>query len=177
MGDPDRAFRTLDELGVAPTLLAIARENFTKTQAMLAPFVALLSLENDVTATGVRNDPTPVETVIYGVPSWALDQYTRPGKQALRRLCRENAGMADWLHAYVPPRSRVRVAGELLFRAEGQCLALNAEGPLGQHLRDRWVRHCLGLPREATAAGMTVMRAAIPELNAIRAEVVREGVA
>lgn len=171
IGDPEQAFQTLSELGVAPTLVAIAKENFTKTQSMLPPFVALLSLENGIVATGVRDDQTPVEDFIGDVPSWALDQYTRPGKLALRRLCSEEAGMVDWLHAHVPARSRVKVVGELLFRIEGQCLSRCADGPLSLKLRERWVGECLKLSPEATRSGMDAMLVAIPTLNQIRRDV------
>ncbi|WP_254449032.1 hypothetical protein [Thalassococcus sp. S3] len=171
VGDPAIAFQTLSDLGVAPTLVAIAQENFTKTQSMLAPFVALLSLENDIVATGVGDDQTPVEDFIGDVPSWAHDQYTRPGKMALRRLCSEEAGMVEWLHAHVPSRSRLKVAGELLFRVEGQCLSRRADGPLSLKLRERWVSECLSLPPDVTRSGMAAMLAAIPTLNQIRKDV------
>ncbi|MEO0487389.1 MAG: hypothetical protein AAF092_15895 [Pseudomonadota bacterium] len=169
--DPDQAFETLLDLGVAPTLVAIAKENFTKTQSMLAPFVALLSLENGIVATGVRDGQTPVEDFIGDIPSWALDQYTRPGKHALRRLCLEEAGMVDWLHAHVPSRSRVKVAGELLFRVEGQCLTRRADGALSRKLRERWVSECLSLSPDVTRSGMDALLAAIPTLNQIRQDV------
>lgn len=175
-GNPALAFETLAEAGVAPTLLAIVRENFTKTVTMLAPFVALLSLENGVVATGVADDPTPVETRIDGVPSWAFDMYTRPGRAALGRLILRNAGLVTWAGAFLPRTDRVRAAGELLFRLEGQCLHRHASGPLSASLRQRWETDCAGMTPEALAFGMAALRDAMPELNAIRAQVVAEGV-
>ncbi len=176
-GNPDMAFITLADLGVAPTLVEITRENFTKTATMLAPFVALLSLENGVVSTGFVDDATPVETSINGVPSWAFDIYTRPGRSALGRLLLHNAGLATWAGAFLPRTNRVQVTGELLFRLEGQCLRRRAAGPLSAALRERWETECSGLSPEALAAGMAALRDAMPELNAIRAEVVAEGVA
>lgn len=176
-GNPNLAFDTLADLGVAPTMVQIARANFTKTSTMLSPFVALLSLENGVVATGVQDDPTPVETRINGVPSYAFDMYTRPGRAALGRLLLRNAGMASWAGAFLPRTNRMQVAGELLFRVEGQCLRRHAVGPLGASLRDRWHWDCSGLPRDALEFGLAALKDAMPELNAIRAEVVREGVA
>ncbi len=176
VGNPALAFETLAELGVAPTLLAIARENFTKTVTMLAPYVALLSLENGVVATGSAEDPTPVATRIDGVPSWAFDMYTRPGRAALGRLVLRNAGLATWAGAFLPRNDRVRAAGELLFRLEGQCLHRHASGPLSLALRQRWETECAGMTLDAQAFGMAALKDAIPELNAIRAQVVAEGV-
>jgi hypothetical protein len=176
-GDPDMAFATLADLGVAPTLLAIARENFIKTATMLAPFVALLSLENGIVATGVADDRPPVETIIRGVPSWAFDMYTRPGRAALGRLLHKNAGMASWSERFLPRTNRVQVAGDLLFRLEGQCLYRRAVGPLSTALREKWETASSGLTHDALAFGMEAMREAMPTLNTIRAEVVAEGVA
>lgn len=176
LGNPALAFETLADLGVAPTLLAIARENFTKTVTMLAPFVALLSLENGVVATGVADDETPVETRIDGVPSWAFDMYTRPGRAALGRLLRRNAGLMTWAETYLPWSGRVQRTGELLFSLEGQCLHRNAAGPLAEIMRERWVTQCSGLAAEAVVDGQVALKLAIPELNAIRAQVVAEGV-
>ncbi|EBA13084.1 hypothetical protein [Roseobacter sp. CCS2] len=174
-GNPDQAFKALADLGVAPTLLAIAQQNSTKTANMLAPFVALLSLENGIVATGVCDDPTPVETRINGVPSWAFDMYTRPGRAALRQLLVRNAGMAAWANSYLPMTNQVQVAGELLFRLEGQCLHRRAVGPLSTSLRTRWETKCADLSAEALTAGMNALQRAMPDLNAIRAEVIAGG--
>lgn len=176
-GDPNMGFDALAELGVAPTMVQIARANFTKTSTMLSPFVALLSLQNGVVATGVQDDPTPLETRIDGVPSYAFDMYTRPGRAALGRLLLRNAGMASWAGAFLPRKNRVQVVGELLFRIEGQCLNRRAAGPLSDKLRARWHWECSGLSRDALEYGLVALKDAMPELNAIRAEVVREGVA
>jgi hypothetical protein len=175
-GNPALAFETLGDLGVAPTLLAIARENFTKTVTMLAPFVALLSLENEVVATRVWDDPTPVETQIEGIPSWAFDMYTRPGRAALGRLLKRNAGLMTWAERFLPWSGRVQRTGELLFSMEGQCLKRNAAGPLSVALREQWMTECSGLAAEPLVEGQTALKQAIPELNAIRAQVVAEGI-
>lgn len=176
-GDPILAFDTLADLGVAPTLLTIAQENFTKTVNILSPFVALLSLQNGVVSTGVANDSTPVEIHINGVPSWAFDMYTRPGRAALGRLILKHAGMAAWSGAFLPRMNRVQVASELLFRLEGQCLNRRAVGPLSNELQQRWERECAGLTPDGLAFGLEALAEAMPMLNTIRAQVVAEGVA
>lgn len=175
VGNPNLAFETMAELGVAPTKLQIIKENFTKTANMLSPFVALLSLENGVVATGLRDDPTPVETRINGVPSWAFDMYTRPGRAALGRLLLRNAGMAAWAGAFLPRTGRIQIAGELLFQIEGQCMHRRAVGHIAIELQKRWELECSGLSDDALGFGLAALRDAMPELNAIRAEVVAEG--
>ncbi|KIN79623.1 hypothetical protein [Sulfitobacter mediterraneus] len=174
-GSPDMAFATLADLGVAPTLLTITRENFTKTATMLSPFVALLSLENGVAGTGVADDPIPVATVINGIPSWAFDMHTRPGRTALGRLLLRNAGMSAWAATSLPRTGRIQIAGELLFRLEGQCLHRRSAGPVSIGLQKRWEVDCSGLPLDSLIFGMAALRDAMYELDAIRGEVVAEG--
>ncbi|SEC76443.1 hypothetical protein [Rhodobacter sp. 24-YEA-8] len=65
-GSADLGLDLLDELGVAPTTLAIAREGYRRTGEMLAPLVALLSLENGL-RDEVRDDLLPPEKMI-GLP-------------------------------------------------------------------------------------------------------------
>jgi hypothetical protein len=175
-GDPVMAFAALADLGVAPTFLAITQENFTKTANMLAPLLSLLSLQDGVVATGVTDDSTPVETQIQGVPSWAFDMYTRPGRAALGRLLKQEAGMVVWSNDFLPRSNRVQVVGELLFRLEGQCLARRVAGPLGAALSDRWERECSDMTHEALAVGLEALQRAMPTLNIIRANIVAEGV-
>tara|TARA_R110002051_G_scaffold1163_3_gene6153 strand:- start:3857 stop:4957 length:1101 start_codon:yes stop_codon:yes gene_type:complete len=175
-GNPDMAWDTLAELGVAPTMLQVSRENFTKTVTMLAPYMSLLSLQNDVVSDRVHNDPTPVETVIKGVPSWGYDMYTRPGRAALNRLLDSNAGVASWAAAYLPRHGRVQILGELLFRVEGQCLSQRSDGLLGTELIERWEQRCAGISTEAVQHGMNALRNALPDLNTIRVEIAAEGV-
>ncbi|WP_340287421.1 hypothetical protein [Sulfitobacter pontiacus] len=175
VGNPTLAFETMAEMGVSPTKLQIVKENFTKTANMLSPFVALLSLENGVVATGLRDDPTPVETRINGVPSWAFDMYTRPGRAALRRLLIWNAGMAAWAGDFLPRSGRIQIVGEILFRIEGQCLHRRAVGSIAVELQRRWQLECSGLSDDALTFGLVALGDAMPELNAIRAEVVAEG--
>jgi hypothetical protein len=173
-GDVDLAFSTLADLGVSPSLVEITREGFTKTSAMLSPFVALLSLENGVTATPVANDPTPVETSVRGVPSWAFDTYTRPGRKSLGQLLKSDARLSEWADTHLPRNGRVGVMGELLFRAEGQWLKGRADGPLAVNLRDRWQSDCLGVPRQAAYEGVDAMSSALPTLNSIRQHLIEE---
>lgn len=174
-GNPDMAWDTLAELGIAPTMLQICRENFTKTVTMLAPYMSLLSLQNNVVSDRVHSDTTPVETVIKGVPSWGYDMYTRSGRAALNRLLHVNAGLASWAACYLPRHGRVQILGELLFRVEGQCLYQRADGSLGAEMQGRWEQRCVGVSTEVVNYGMTALRSGLPDLNAIRAEIAEEG--
>jgi hypothetical protein len=102
--------------------------------------------------------------------------YTRPGRAALGPLILRNAGLVTWAGAFLPRTDRVRASGELLFRLEGQCLHRHASGPLSASLRQRWETECAGVTLEARAFSMVALLDAMPEVNAIRAQVVAEGV-
>ena len=121
-GSPDIAFDVLDELGVAPTTLAIAREGYRRTGEMLVPLVALLTLENGL-RDEVRDDPLPPEVMIGPLPGWALDMFTREGRAALTRLLQIDAGISRWACDTIGPAGRVEMLAQALFRVEsGLCI-------------------------------------------------------
>ena len=120
-GEVALAFDLLDELGTAPTTLAICREGYRKTGEALPPLLALLALENGLRA-GTTDDPLPPEAMIGGVPGWALDMFTREGKLALSRLSATQAGVAEFARAMLSPGQRVGFLGQVLFRVEGGLL-------------------------------------------------------
>lgn len=166
-GSPDIGFDVLDELGVAPTTLAIAREGYRRTGEMLAPLVAMLSLENGL-REDVTDDPLPPEVMIGPLPGWSLDMFTREGRAALAELLKANAGICQWARATLPLGGRVEVLAQALFRVEsGLCLG-RRDGAKGAELRDLMERECFGLSSDQAVSAMTLMREAIPDLNRMR---------
>lgn len=97
-------------------------------------------------------------------------------ERACDPICTGEGGGA-WSGAFLPRMNRVQVAGELLFRLEGQCLNRRAVGPLIDELQRRWGRECAGLTPDGLAFGLEALGDAMPMLNSIRAQVVAEGVA
>ena len=172
-GEPSLAFDVLDEMGVAPTTLAICREGYRKTGESLPPLVGLLALENGLRA-GTTDDQMPEEEMIGNVPSWAIDMFTREGKEALSRLLLTNAGIAEFAKAMVPSRQRLGFLGQVLFRVEGGQLARRVGGDLSDRLHAQLQFETLGVaPRHAVQA-LSLMRDDLPLLNRIRASVIGE---
>lgn len=172
-GEQALAVDLLDELGVAPTTLAICREGVKKTGEALPLLVALLALENGLRADPT-DDPMPPEVLIGDLPTWALDQFTREGKDALTRLLATNSGVASMAAALVPKSERLRFVGRLLFRVEGSLLSNRVGGDLSDRLHAQQTFETLGVdPRHAPQA-LDLMREDLPLLNCIRAAVVKE---
>ena len=170
-GEPALAFDLLDELGVAPTTLAICRAGYRKTGEALPPLVAMLALENGL-REGVLNDPMPRETMIGPVPNWALDMFTREGKLALARLRATRCGIAEFAKAHVAPAKQLDFLGQVLFRVEGGLMNNRVGGVLTEQLNRQLAFDTLGVDRPADA--LHLMRDDLPLLNRIRQEVMTE---
>lgn len=169
-GEVALAFDLLDELGTAPTTLAICREGNRKTGEAL---LALLALENGLRA-GTTDDPLPPGVMIGGVPGWALDMFTREGKLALSRLAATQAGVAEFARAMLPPGQRVGFLGQVLFRVEGGLLTRRVGGDLSDRLHAQLMFETLGVDPEAAVQPLDLMRQDLPLLNRIRAVVMKE---
>jgi hypothetical protein len=166
-GEVALAFDLLDELGTAPTVLAICREGYRKTGEALPPLLALLALENGL-RDGATDDRVPEEAMIGPVPSWALDMFTREGKQALTRLLATNAGIAEFARSMVPKQKRIGFLGQVLFRIEGGVLARRVGGDLSDRLRSQLMFETLGVEPLAAAQALDLMRQDLPLRNRIR---------
>lgn len=169
-GEPGLAFDLLDELGVAPTTLAICREGHRKTGEALPPLLALLALENGL-RQGTTNDPMPPEVMIGGAPSWAFDMFTREGKIALSRLLATTAGIADFARTAVPKTQQVGFLGQVLFRVEGGVLANRVGGDLSDRLHAQLMFETLGVDPGHAVQALDLMRGDIRILNRIRRSV------
>lgn len=170
-GEPALGLDLLDELGVAPTTLAICREGLKKTGEALPFLVALLALEN-----GLRDDtvdhPIPPEVFVGDVPGWALDMFTREGKAAIARLLSTNSSTTALVSSLVPQPHRVRFLGRLLFRVEGSVLANRVGGDLAERLHAQQSFETLGVDPQDAAQSLELMRCDLPLLNCIRKTII-----
>lgn len=172
-GEAALAVDLLDELGVAPTTLAICREGVKKTGEALPLLVALLALENGLRADPT-DDPMPPEVLIGDLPGWALDQFTREGKAALTRLASTNSAVAAMTAELLPKPERVRFLGRLLFRVEGSLLTNRVGGDLSDRLHAQQTFETLGVAHLHAAQALDLMREDLPLLNCIRAALMKE---
>ena len=171
-GDPAASFDGLGNAGISEGVVEIAREGFKKTSEVLAPFVALLHpqwlAQNDATT---EDDALPPETMIGDLPGWALDIYTREGRAALAAFISGTTETARWVRAHIPPRQRVAFLGGIVFRVEGQCCRRRVHWPTGDQLRRLVDLECNGPYCLDATKVLDPMRADIPALNRVRAEV------
>lgn len=166
-GEVALAFDLLDELGTAPTTLAICREGYRKTGEALPPLLALLALENGL-RDETTNDRLPEEEMIGQVPGWALDMFTREGKLALTRLLATNAGVAELARSMMPKHERVGFLGQVLFRVEGGVLSRRVGGDLSDRLHSQLMFETLGVDPLAAVQALDLMRQDLRLLNRIR---------
>ena len=170
-GNVDFAFDVLTEHGVSPSMTQIARQGFRKTGEILAPLTALLTLVNGIRGDVAHNDNMPATRLAGAVPCYALDTYTREGKQTFSRFLKTNAGTTDWILENLPNRGRGTFLGELVFRIEGGCLANRWAGDAADHLREQYELGCLGVTAEQAKQVLALMRGDMHILDRIRADV------
>jgi len=168
-GEPQAAFDYLCEAGFPHTVVEIAREGFKKTGEVLAPLVALLSRETRDDTT-IASDEFPPETLIGEVPSWCLDIYTREGRAAFARFLKTDAEAARWVRSHVPPARRVEFLGGIVFRVEGGALKDRVGWSLGDELRRQYEIECSGPECNDASEIKALMRADVPALNDVRAD-------
>lgn len=169
-GEPQAAFDYLCEAGFPHSVVEIAREGFKKTGEVLAPLVALLAGETRDDTT-IANDEFPPEIFIGEIPSWCLDYYSREGRAAFARFLQTNAEAARWMRAHVAPARRVEFLGGIVFRIEGGALKDRMRWPLSDELRRQYEVESAGPECGDATEIIALMRADIPVLNDLRAEV------
>ncbi|MCR9130424.1 MAG: hypothetical protein NXI12_12965 [Alphaproteobacteria bacterium] len=168
--DRERVLSILSGLAGDPVLEIIAREGLRLTGHVL-PLISVLEEagnqeKGDVTATA---DPMPPEERIGGLPSWTFDQYTWPGKSALRRARTECPAIAaDLERRAATAEQRFRALADAHFEFESANLARRAQIPAHTAL---WRRvQALGPHRlpENAAALYEALRADWAQVQKIR---------
>lgn len=114
--------------------------------------------------------PTPQLRSIGGLPSYALDGYTRPGRLALLTLSRQDYGLRRLLARLPTARARMDALTSLLFVVEGGVCTSELSDPLYDELKTFSLGCWSGLLGSALAEGLAIMKGAIPALNEIRAD-------
>ncbi|MHA6288084.1 hypothetical protein [Maricaulis sp. CAU 1757] len=129
--DRERVLSLLSGLAGDPVLEIIAREGLRLTGHVL-PLISVLEgarshERRDATAAA---DPMPPEELIGGLPSWTLDQYTWPGKSALRRARTECPSIAADLEGRAATaEQRFCALADAHFEFESANLARRAQIP------------------------------------------------
>lgn len=138
-------------------------------QAGLALAPLNLALLPNVTLDGVEACEVPKTDLIGEVPAYALDQYTRTGKAALRHYVARNEGWAAFARKWgLPSAIHAAAAGELLFRYEGAAIDTRPSWSLGIALHQRSLRLGCFMPPEAVAEGLLTIAKGLPAINELR---------
>jgi hypothetical protein len=152
------------------SLVDIAQEGFRRTGEVLAPFVALLWPTRQQQAATVEDDEFPPDRMVGEVPAWAYDLYSREGRAALANFIEGRTETARWVRDHIPPRQRVPFLGGVVFRVDGGLVRKRLRWKAGDELRRMVDVGCNGPHcRDATEI-LHLMKADIPTLNEVRAE-------
>lgn len=148
--------------------LAQARRTSQCLLPVVLPIAEFASRMNCHPAKVVQNVAPEVDQ-IGCVPSYALDGYTRIGRQALAILLDRNVCLARLL-GKVPQKARVQALVNILFAVEGGISALEVSDEFYDALKHLSVGCWSGLSSFAFVEAANVMRVAIPDLNYLRRE-------
>jgi hypothetical protein len=168
------AYRTL---GVSQELAEAALMGARRTREPFTILVPLVRLEIERSGGGtVRNEPIPDSPIVDGLPLCALDEHTRPGKQAINRLVAEDAGLRACLHRFVR-KSRWTTAAQLAaFYVDGAPVTPRLDWPQSHSLEVLGMEADLAnaeVPCEGAQPLVDAVRASLDWLNDIRREIWR----
>ena len=99
-GDPGALMRTYADLGAPDRLLEAVMAATKAIRDPLALFLPLIWLSSNKGETALLDRVPPPSGLIDGIPLYALDKHTRLGRQAIGRLIRENAEVAEFLFEF-----------------------------------------------------------------------------
>lgn len=117
----------------------------------------------------VARDELSATCWIGEIPSFALDQYTRTGKAAIRRYALQSEQWRDLCEAHsIPTKLRTVAAGEILFRVEGAAVTQRRIDDQSAALFDRST--CLGcfMKPDVVATAKAILRRQLPLIDEIR---------
>lgn len=165
----EAVFDAMCEAGFPHTLVEISRAAYRQTGEVIAALLPLLHREFDCSEAQLVSDSFLPETIIGGIPSWAIDGFSREGRRALVRFLTTDCATARWLRANVPPDGRLSVLRHAQFRCEAGQVKVRLVWPTGQNLRRQADLESWPFPPEDAATLLALMRADIGILNQVRA--------
>ncbi len=116
-----------------------------------------------------RSDLIPLTTSISGIPAFALDQYTRAGRAAIRDFVDQSF---EWKQLASDLRlsrgTQIQAVGELLFRVESAVLDRRREWGFGIEIAVASRRVGCFLPEGSVDVAASIVRANIPMINGFR---------
>jgi hypothetical protein len=169
-GEPLLVFDYLCEAGWPHSIVEVAREGFRLGGDMLCPFVALLACEPREPSQ-IRDDDFPPETMIGGVPGWAMDVHTRQGRAAFARFRETDAPSARWVRTNIRPARRAPFFGHIVFHVESGLVVNRLRWPLADELRRQGDVECSYPDSSDDTEILGLTRADLPILDEVKAAV------
>ncbi len=168
-GDPDRLFTAYFKMKLDPVLLEackIALKRGREPMPLLLPLMAEL---NSADTLEPVEDDVPRSISIKGIPTWALDPlHTRAGKVAIRRWQLITRG----LQRFTIPELSIAV-----FLIDGAQLQNEQTNTFLWDLKEKGISADLqarNIPRQDHQRLLDAVRARMPELDAVRAEILED---
>jgi hypothetical protein len=151
-------------------LLETCTQGRRTSQCLLPVLLPLLkaATEHAGGQTSIVTRTPPEARDINGVPSYALDGFTRPGRVALLTLARQDRRLGKLLAPLPTAKARMDALVNLLFVVEGGVCTPELSDPLYDELKRHSLGCWAGLQAAELAEGFAIMTDAIPALNDIR---------
>ena len=171
-GDPTRFFDHLLSSGYPAETVELCRVGYSRTREMLCPLLALLSPHRSQAKIAIVDDEMPPVATCGPVPSWAIDVYSREGREAFRQFLDRDCQTTRWIIRQVSPRRRESFLGGLVFGVEGQMMRRRERWGLAEDLRRCVTIECQGPECCDATEVLSLLRDDWPLLNQVRANVV-----
>ena len=170
-GSPPALFQALRDI-IPSEVVEIAQEGVKRSSEVLPVFMAMLWPLRQQHSAITEDDELPPEVMVGNVPGWSFDIYSRPGRMLLANFIEGSTDSARWIRAHIPPRQRVTFLGNIVFRSEGGCVKSRLRWKTGDELKRMVDIECNGPHCRDAFEILELMRADIPELNRVRAELI-----
>jgi len=167
--DPYLLAEEYESLGVPRYVLEICQEGFKKTRETLALLFPLIWLAKPACGE-VLDDDLPPQDFVNGIPLWALDKFTREGREAFRRFLLTDCKTATWIKTHIPRSGQIDVLGLAVFAIEGGGMRKRLRWDFADRLRATWQRDCLGRHCVDGTELLAMLRADLGNLNDVRAK-------
>lgn len=167
--DPGAVFQAFSDLGKFGPAVVGYWEAYRQTRLALTPLSLCFWPESGFMSDAAKDDDLPPVTWAGEVPTFALDQYTARGKDAVRQFVKRSDEWRAFADQWsIPTSDHVAAAGELLFRAEGAKVRARRQWSAGLALYGRSRPLGCFMPAEAVGPGLSLIICQLSHIDAFR---------
>jgi hypothetical protein len=162
-------------LGISQELAEAALTGARRTREPFTILVPLVRLEIECSGGGAVSDEAITDSpVVDGLPLCAIDEHTRPGKQAINRLVTEHAGLRACLQRFVRKPRWTAAAQHAAFYVDGTPIAHRLDWSQSLSIETLGMEGDLAsaeVPHEGVRPLVDSVQASLGRLNEIRREI------